>query len=179
MRAMIWSLQKIICKEFYLLLSFYRNWKDAYFVDYPMESLRNLTRRIDIGNPFDKIEELTTFLQNIKDFTSDSEDSSDDNDNEIDDNYYLKSNRVPISVYKYPVDGSFGSIFQGFETVKDEVLDLSKASQDELKEYYSLPRSFWNARITVELSTFRLIYWTQCWFCLAGTHLLVDIEINI
>ena len=71
MRAMIWSLQKIICKEFYLLLSFYCNWKDAYFVDYPMESLRNLTRRIDIGNPFDKIEELTTFLQNIKDFTSD------------------------------------------------------------------------------------------------------------
>ena len=109
-------------------------------LDSPIESLQNLTRRIDIGNPFDKIEELTTFMQNMKDFTSDSEESSDEN--EIDDNYYLKSNRVPIYVYKYPVDGSFGSIFQGFETVKDEVLDLSKASQDELKEYYSLPRSF-------------------------------------
>ena len=112
-------------------------------LDSPIESLQNLTRRIDIGNPFDKIEELTTFLQNMKDFTSDSEESSsDDNGNEIDDNYYLKSNRVPINVYKYPVDGSFGSIFQGFETLKDEVLDLSKASPDELKEYYSLPRSF-------------------------------------
>jgi len=113
------------------------------YLDSPIESLQNLTRRIDIGNPFDKIEELTTFLQNMKDFTSDSEESSsDDNGNEIDDNYYLKSNRVPINVYKYPVDGSFGSIFQGFETLKDEVLDLSKASPDELKEYYSLPRSF-------------------------------------
>ena len=63
-------------------------------------------------------------------------------DNEIDDNEYLNSNRVPVNVYKYPVDGSFGSIFQGFEQYKDEVLDLSSASQDERREYFSLPRSF-------------------------------------
>ena len=124
------------------MLSVTKVFKQMAILDSPIESLQNLTRRIDIGNPFDKIEELKTFLQNMKDFTSDSEESSDESSNEIDDNYYLKSNRVPISVYKYPVDGSFGSIFQGFETVKDEVLDLSKASQDELKEYYSLPRSF-------------------------------------
>lgn len=114
-------------------------------LDSPIETIRNITRNIDIGNPFDKFEELSSFIQNLKQFSSDIEENIEDpSENEIDDNEYLNSNRVPVNVYKYPVDGSFGSIFQGFEQYKDEVLDLSSASQDERREYYSLPRSFWS-----------------------------------
>lgn len=105
-----------------------------------METIRNITRSIDIGNPFDKIEELSSFIQSLESVSSDIDNLSENSENEIDDNENLKTHRVPVYVYKYPVDGSYGSIFQGFETVKDEVLDLSTASQDELKEYYSLPR---------------------------------------
>ena len=105
-----------------------------------METIRNITRSIDIGNPFDKIEELSSFIQSLESVSSDMDNLSENSENEIDDNEKLKTHRVPVYVYKYPVDGSYGSIFQGFETVKDEVLDLSTASQDELKEYYSLPR---------------------------------------
>ena len=68
--------------------------------------------------------------------------SDTDSDNYIDDNEFLNTNRAPVYVYKYPVDGTYGSMFQGFETLKDEVLDLSHASDKELKEFYSLPRSF-------------------------------------
>ena len=50
--------------------------------------------------------------------------------------------RVPVHVYKYPVDGSFGSSFHGFESEKDEVLDLSGATDDELMSFYQLPRAF-------------------------------------
>ena len=113
----------------------------------PLDTIRNLTSRIDLGNPFDKIDELRNYLKIFKDKSSDSDydysdysDDDDDSDNYIDDN--LNINRNPVYVYKYPVDGTYGSMFQGFETIKDEVLDLSRASDKELKEFYSLPRSF-------------------------------------
>ena len=124
---------------------------DLLLLESPIDAIKNLTSRIDLGNPFDKIEELSSFLQNLQQKNHDDDDDYDDyggeysdtdSDNYIDDNEFLNTNRAPVYVYKYPVDGTYGSMFQGFETLKDEVLDLSHASDKELKEFYSLPRSF-------------------------------------
>jgi len=54
----------------------------------------------------------------------------------------LSIHRVPVHIYKYPVDGSFGTQFHGFESEKDEVLDLSEATEDDLMAFYQLPRAF-------------------------------------
>ena len=95
----------------------------------------------------DEVSEFLQFLSRIheEDDLDDSQEYEEEFDNEIDDNHYLNSNRIPVSVYKFPIDGSYGSggsLFQSFETVAGDVLDLSGASDDEKHEFYSLPRSF-------------------------------------
>merc|ERR1712064_54567 len=110
-----------------------------------LSAVRNLTQQFDMdfGNPLERLDDFSTFLQRFENFSSKDDESEEELDNEIDDNQYLISHRIPVSVYKYPVDGSFGgSMFQGLETLTHEVLDLSGASEKEMKEFYSLPRSF-------------------------------------
>jgi len=115
------------------------------YLDTTLRAVRNLTQQFDMdfGNPMERLDDFSTFLQNFDTLSSTNDDSGEDLENEIDDNQYLISHRIPVSVYKYPIDGTFGgSMFQGLETLTHEVLDLSGASDKELKEFYSLPRSF-------------------------------------
>ena len=62
----------------------------------------------------ERLDDFSTFLQNFDTLSSTNDDSGEDLENEIDDNQYLISHRIPVSVYKYPIDGTFGgSMFQG------------------------------------------------------------------
>merc|ERR1712113_826028 len=55
------------------------------YLDSPIETIRNITRSIDIGNPFDKIEELSSFIQSLESVSSDIDNLSENSENEIDD----------------------------------------------------------------------------------------------
>jgi len=99
-----------------------------------IEVLKNFT---GIDKPLKIIDDIKMLLKNVTQL-----DMPEDEENSEPVEESLNVHRIPIHVYKYPVDGSFGSSFHGFESEKDEVLDLSGASDDELKAFYQLPRAF-------------------------------------
>ena len=99
-----------------------------------LEALKNYT---GLENPLKIIDDIKMMLKNSTELNIPEIEESTDPVEES-----LNIHRVPVQVYKYPVDGSFGSSFHGFESEKDEVLDLSGATDDELMAFYQLPRAF-------------------------------------
>lgn len=99
-----------------------------------LEAIKNFT---GIEKPLKIIEDIKMLIRNVTEINIPEIEESEEFVEES-----LNVHRVPIRVYKYPVDGSFGTSFHGFESEKDEVLDLSEATDDELMAFYQLPRSF-------------------------------------
>lgn len=104
-----------------------------------IEVLKNLT---GIEKPLKIIDDIKMLLKNVTDLNNHIVEETTESGEES-----LNVHRVPIKVYKYPVDGSFGSSFHGFESEKNEILDLSGATDDELKAFYQLPRAFPNTQL--------------------------------
>jgi len=102
--------------------------------DNSLEALRNFT---GIDRPLQIIENIKLLIRNVTDINVPEVEEVTEPVEES-----LNVHRVPVHVYKYPVDGSYGSSFHGFESEKGEVLDLSGATDDELMAFYQLPRKF-------------------------------------
>merc|ERR1711892_968468 len=104
------------------------------YLETSLEALKNFT---GIEKPLMIIDDIKMFLRNVTELNIPEDEETTESVEES-----LNIYSVPLHVYKYPVDGSFGSSFHGFESEKDEVLDLSGATDDELMSFYQLPRAF-------------------------------------
>ena len=107
---------------------------NSTYFETSLEALKNIT---GIEKPLKIIDYIKMLLKNVTELNIPVIEEPTDPVEES-----LNVHRVPVHVYKYPVDGSFGSSFHGFESEKEEVLDLSIAIDDELKAFYQLPRAF-------------------------------------